>query len=79
MIEVDAYLYFVLGFAILVGWLVGWFFFFFLEYVCVGPVGYFFRIEVRLFFWACSVTNFYLFIFFFIVQNLFGIKILRVS
>ena len=61
MIEADAYLYFVLGFAVLVGWLVG----FFLEYVCVGPVGYLFRIEVRLFFWACSVTNFYFFYFFF--------------
>ena len=76
MIEADAYLYFVLGFAVLVGWLVG-FFFFFLEYICVGPVGYLFRIEVRLFFLGLFCYKF-LFLFF-IVQNLFGIKILRVS
>ena len=69
---------FVLGF----GWLV---FLFFLEYVWVGPVGYLFRIDVGLggllrynflFFFIFSVT-----IFLFIqilVQNLFGIQILRV-
>ena len=62
MIEADAYLNFVLGFAVLVGW----FFFFFWEYVWVGHVGYLFRIEVRLFFWACSVTNFYFLFFIFL-------------
>ena len=73
---------FVLGF----GWLV---FLFFLEYVWVGPVGYLFRIDVGLFFGGgggllCynffssdSLLQFYLFILI-LVQNLFGIKILRV-
>ena len=63
----DAYSYWVL---------VGWFFFFFLEYIWVGLVGYLvnnyfdlkiwlglvlFRTNVGLFFRACSVTIFFFF------------------